>query len=322
MKHLFPHITAKQTFLTIILLIGSILTAGAQQFSVKGFRTLPNDVTAFITPVTDLNGDACALLKVQAPDDFAFSTPLGIVKRENKVGEIWLYLPKGSKQITLKSPTLGVLRDYRFPTVLDSHMSYELTINLPITERIDTVIVTQTLRDTITVASVKPKVPWRFAALATTALHTGGPSIGLMLAAVKRHGAFLHVSSNLKSNESAFEVDQDGMPIDQANGDIMPYYSGEQRHTSTTFTAGPIHRICRWLNIFYGAGYGKISTLWQLSPLEGSNWVENADKKYSGIAAETGLLFFYKNISASMSAITIKGKQWQACIGVGIKLGK
>lgn len=322
MKHFIPHITAKRTLLTLLLLLGSILTIGAQQFSVKGFRTLPNDVTAFITPVTDLNGDACALLKVQAPADFVFSTPLGIVKRENKVGEIWLYLPKGSRQITLKSPTLGVLRDYHFPVVLDSHMSYELTINLPTTEKTDTIIVTQTLRDTITIAAVKPKVPWQFAALATAAIHTGGPSIGIMLAAVKRHGAFLHVSSNFKSDESAFAVDQDGMPTDPINGTVMPYYSGEQRHSSFSFTVGPIHRICRWLNIFYGAGYGKSSTLWQLSPLEGGYWVENADKKYTGVAAEAGLMFLRKSISASLSAITIKGKQWQACIGVGIKLGK
>ena len=29
-------------------------------FKVSGFRVLPNDVSAFITPVRDLNGDACA----------------------------------------------------------------------------------------------------------------------------------------------------------------------------------------------------------------------------------------------------------------------
>ena len=38
-----------------------------------------NDISAFISPVRDLNGQACALLKVEAPKDFAFSSPLGIV---------------------------------------------------------------------------------------------------------------------------------------------------------------------------------------------------------------------------------------------------
>ncbi len=322
MKHFTLHSIAIASVIVITLLLGNIQTVQAQQFSVKGFRTLPNDVTAFITPVNDLNGDACALLKVQAPADFAFSTPLGIVRREDKVGEIWLYLPKGSKRITLKSPTLGVLRDYRFPTVLDSHMSYELTLSMPTTVKRDTIIITTTKVDTVTITATKPIVPWKFSALATAALHTGGPSIGIMLAAIKRHGAFLHVSSNFKSDESSFSVDQTGMPTDPANGDIMPYYSGEQRHSSFSFTAGPIHRLCSWLNVFYGAGYGKASTLWQLSQSEGSLWVNNSDKTYKGLAAEAGLLFFCKRISASLSATTIKGKQWQASIGIGVNIGK
>lgn len=65
---------------------------------------MPNDVSAFITPVRDLNDEPCALVKVEAPSDFAFSTPLGIVSRKDKVGEIWLYLPKGSKLLTIKHP--------------------------------------------------------------------------------------------------------------------------------------------------------------------------------------------------------------------------
>lgn len=87
MKNYIARHTAVRRLLTaFLLLLGLQQTAVAQQFSVKGFRPLPNDVTAFITPVQDLNGDACALLKVEGPADFAFSTPLGIVKREDKVG--------------------------------------------------------------------------------------------------------------------------------------------------------------------------------------------------------------------------------------------
>lgn len=323
MKNSIARHTAALRLLTgILLLLGIHQFAVAQQFSVKGFRPLPNDVSAFITPVKDLNGDACALLKVEGPADFAFSTPLGIVRREDKTGEIWLYLPKGSKRITLKHPTLGVLRDYIFPTVLDSHMSYELSLSMPITEKRDTIILTRTLRDTITVNAVKPKVPWRYAALATASLHTGGPSVGIMLAAVRRHGAFLHFSSNMKGDKAAFTVNGNGMPTDASDNDAMPYYNGKTSHTAMTFTVGPVHRLCSWLNVFYGAGYGKTTTQWQLADIEGGEWVENTDKTYKGVAAEAGLLYFNKRISASLSAITIKGKEWQACIGVGITLGK
>ena len=79
-------------------------SARSQEFTVSSFRLLPNDVSAFVNSVRDLNDEACALVKVEAPSDFAFSTPLGIVKRKDEVGEIWLYLPQGTKMLTLKHP--------------------------------------------------------------------------------------------------------------------------------------------------------------------------------------------------------------------------
>lgn len=124
-------------------------------FSVESFRQLPTDVSAFIDAVRDLNDEACALLKVVAPADFAFSSPLGIVERRDKVGEIWLFLPKGTKSITLKHPQWGVLRDYAFGTKLESRMTYEMRLRLPqaaVVEKHDTVVYTQTIVDTVTVA--------------------------------------------------------------------------------------------------------------------------------------------------------------------------
>ena len=99
--------------LAMILWLAIPSALQAQEFSVASFRLLPNDVSAFINNVRDLNDEACALIKVVAPSDFAFSSPLGIVKRKDEVGEIWLYLPKGTKTLTLKHPEWGVLRDYR-----------------------------------------------------------------------------------------------------------------------------------------------------------------------------------------------------------------
>ena len=114
------------------------LTAGnavAQDFSVRSFRTLVNDITAYIDPVRDLNDEACALIKVVGDEDFVFSSPLGIVKRKNEVGEIWIYLPAGSVMMTIKHPRWGVLRDYRFPTPLESRMTYEIRLTPPLDYR-------------------------------------------------------------------------------------------------------------------------------------------------------------------------------------------
>ena len=85
----------------ILLFILSLWSASvqAQEFSVAGFRLLPNDVSAFITPVRDLNDEPCALVKVEAPSDFA-SPPRSESYREKikwaKSGSIFLKAPNCS----------------------------------------------------------------------------------------------------------------------------------------------------------------------------------------------------------------------------------
>ena len=80
------------------------MTMKAQQFSVASFRLLTNDISAYISPVRDLNDEACALIKVVGNADFVFSTPLGIVQRKDEVGEIWVYVPHGTVLLTIKHP--------------------------------------------------------------------------------------------------------------------------------------------------------------------------------------------------------------------------
>ena len=118
--------------LCTIILLWLLVPGWAQEFKVASFRLLPNDITAWVNPVRDLNDEACALIKVVGNRDFAFSTPLGIVQRKNEVGEIWLYVPNGTRKITIKHPRWGVLRDYKFPVILESRLTYELVIEEPL----------------------------------------------------------------------------------------------------------------------------------------------------------------------------------------------
>lgn len=73
---------ARPLLLALCLWLLCAGSARSQEFTVSSFRLLPNDVSAFVNSVRDLNDEACALVKVEAPSDFAFSTPLGIVKRK------------------------------------------------------------------------------------------------------------------------------------------------------------------------------------------------------------------------------------------------
>lgn len=298
-----------------------VTDTSAVKFKVTGFRVLSNDVSAFITPVRDLNNEACALLKVVARQDFAFSSPLGIVKRKDEVGEIWLYLPKGTRRITIKHPRWGVLRNYRLPLALESHVAYEMTISeprIPMAYEHDTVILTKTIVDTVTVKRKRPRLPMTFHALFTISMHQNGPSWGVMLAAMRRHGLFVHVSSDLRSiGETRFTCDEEGYIGD--NG-TMPYYTGETRHAHWTATVGAIHRLCSVLSVFEGIGYGRTATAWQLAESEGGGSALNDGLTHKGIAGELGLMATFGRINISASVLTIAGRQWQGCVGVGIKL--
>ena len=103
----------------------------AQQISVRSFKALPNDQAARIThPVTDQNGEKCALVKVVTNQSgFVWEGGmLGITKKINKTGEYWLYVPRGSKKITIKHEQLGVLRDYIYPVSIREATVYEMVL--------------------------------------------------------------------------------------------------------------------------------------------------------------------------------------------------
>ena len=310
-------------FLLIILWLIMPMMSHAQEYSVASFRLLPNDVSAFIHPERDLNDEACALVKVVAPQDFAFSSPLGIVKRRDEVGEIWLYLPKGTKTITLKHPEWGVLRDYKLGKPLESRMTYELKLNLPkpaVTELHDTIVEVKTVVDTVAVAMKKPKMPLAIYTLATIALHEDDPSYGLFFALMHRHGFFIHASTDLKGIGSTVGNCQEDGSID-ASGN-KPYFTGATKHSHYTLTAGAIHHISHGICLFEGIGYGKASTAWEQSQSEGGGYLLNDGLSHKGMAAEIGLLASLGRFSLNASAITIAGKQWQGSIGIGIKIGK
>ena len=302
----------------------AVSDSSAVGFKVAGVKVLPNDVSAFVSPVRDLNGDACALVKVVAPADFAFSSPLGIVKRRNEVGEIWLYLPQGSKLLTIKHPRWGVLRNYRFEKPLEGHVVYELEIDIPkppaVVER-DTVVLTRTVTDTVVVSKRKkrrPRLELRAHALFTAAFHPGGPSWGVMVGVFRRHGFYLHAQADLRRVGATVGIcDEDGFLLGDG---VKPYYTGRVRRSNFAVTAGLAHRLCPWLCLFYGGGYGRSDVAWQLAASEGGGYVLNGGLSRRGVAAEAGVLFSYKRLCVSASALTLAGRQWQAVVGVGIRI--
>lgn len=293
-----------------------LLSAGSalsQEFSVSSFRILPNDVSAFVNSVRDLNDEACALVKVEAPADFAFSTPLGIVKRKDEVGEIWLYLPKGTKMITLKHPDWGVLRDYKLGMALESRMTYEMKLTLPkpiVTERHDTIVQVRTVVDTVTVAKTRPRLPLCLYAFATVSAHDNGPSYGVFFAMMRRHGFFVHASTDFGSiGTTRGSCSKDGSIGGAAE---KPYYSGNTAKSHYTVTAGAVHRLTRNLSLFEGIGYGRSAVAWQLAESEGGGYMQNNGLTHKGVAGEAGALLSYRRVGICRHHCreAMAGKSW------------
>lgn len=95
------------------------VAAVAQTMSVAGFEERPMDMDARVThPVTDPNGQTCALIKVETTQTgFGFDTGvIQVVKTEQKIGEVWVYVQPRVKKITIMHQGYEPVRDYYFPT--------------------------------------------------------------------------------------------------------------------------------------------------------------------------------------------------------------
>jgi hypothetical protein len=129
----------------IITLFVSLIffqSLSAQHISVKDFKKDETSQDArIIHPRLDQNGEKAALIKVQTTEtdfDFQFGI-LGMVgDTEQKVAEIWVYVPKGSQRITIMHPKLGSLRDYAYPIPIEAATVYIMELT---TARIETTII-------------------------------------------------------------------------------------------------------------------------------------------------------------------------------------
>lgn len=109
-------------------------SALAQQskIAVASFNRMETDITARVTaPKRDQNGEICALIRIvtQVKDLMFEPDALGITARENRTGEIWLYVPRGARRISILHDQLGIMRNYFYPDIIEKGTVYEMVLN-------------------------------------------------------------------------------------------------------------------------------------------------------------------------------------------------
>ena len=125
-KHLFL------LFYFLLFLCPSILSAQQSKITVTSFNRMENDITARITaPKRDQNGEICALIRIVTNEKDLMFEPdaLGITARENKTGEVWVYVPRGARRISILHDKLGILRNYFYPDIIEKATVYEMVLN-------------------------------------------------------------------------------------------------------------------------------------------------------------------------------------------------
>lgn len=121
-----------KTTATIILSIVFCTVLQAQSISVTQFKAAPNDFSAAAqgTRRLDPDGDACALVKISTHQT-GFSFDAGA----NCIADViysdpgvWLYLPSGTRKVTISHKQFGTVYGWQFPINLEPARTYEMTL--------------------------------------------------------------------------------------------------------------------------------------------------------------------------------------------------
>ena len=124
----------KKLFLILLSVFALLNTAVAQRLSVESFVLAPTDLTAQTEGRKDLNGDACALVKISFVGDVLDvegNVIKPLVKRNN---ETWAFMTQESRQMKVITkdylPLMVTFGDYGIEK-LQSNRTYVLTLAKP-----------------------------------------------------------------------------------------------------------------------------------------------------------------------------------------------
>ena len=124
----------KKIYLLLLSVFALLNTAVAQKLSVESFALAPTDITAQTEGRKDLNGDACALVKISFVGDVLDvegNVIKPLVKRNN---ETWAFMTQESRQMKVVTkdylPLMVTFGDYGIEK-LQSNRTYVLTLTKP-----------------------------------------------------------------------------------------------------------------------------------------------------------------------------------------------
>lgn len=122
----------KKIALALLLILAIALQVHAQKrIQVNKFEKNVTSLIGSVKIVEDNTGEACAVLRVWMSDnDFEVEPNLGVLRRETKTGEQLLWIPVGTKRLTIRHHGVMPLAGYEIPFRLEPKMTYDAEVEI------------------------------------------------------------------------------------------------------------------------------------------------------------------------------------------------
>ena len=106
----------KKICLSFLFVLAALESVVAQELTVESFVLAPTDITAQTEGRKDLNGDACALVKIFVVGDVADVEGNVVKPLVKKNSQTWAFMTQGSKQMQVIAqnalPLMVTFADY------------------------------------------------------------------------------------------------------------------------------------------------------------------------------------------------------------------
>ena len=113
----------------MLIVLSFVSVIRAQDIQITKFERNYTSLIASMNPVYDNAGEACAVIRFfMRGSDFVIEPNLGVLKTETLPGEIRMWVPKGTKRITVRHPGMMPLTGYEIPVKIESKVTYEAVI--------------------------------------------------------------------------------------------------------------------------------------------------------------------------------------------------
>ena len=118
-----------KTLITVLLLLTWVPDLFADEFEIRNFKKDLSDVSAIRSSRKDVNGQACAILKVRTDlSGLSFECNQGLTgDPEHKTGEVWLYISPREKRIKFMKEGF-MAKDYVFPESIEAATVYTIEL--------------------------------------------------------------------------------------------------------------------------------------------------------------------------------------------------